>query len=267
MSENWVLCRQEESFIVITLNRPEKRNALTIEMIEAVSSAVRSTDANPDTRAIIVEANGPTFSAGIDIMALAGVRASAGAQHPGRWLRRISEQLQHALNTIEATETPVIGALQGRVMGLGLELALCFDLRVAADDVELSIPETRLGLVADVGGTTRLSRTVGPSRAKDMLMTARSVGAEEALGWGLINRIASAAELHAAALDLARQIAQNAPLAAGMAKLIIDQGDGLDKHTQMALERWAQSQLITTSDVAEAMTAFMEKRSPEFKGA
>jgi len=266
MNDALVLRRLEESFLIVTLNRPEKRNALTIEMLEAVSAAIRSADESPDIRAVIVEANGPTFSAGIDIMALAGVRAAAGAQHPGRWLRRLAEQLQHALNVIEDTETPVIGALHGRVMGLGRELALSFDLRVAADDVELSIPETRLGLVADVGGTTRLSRTIGPSRAKDLLMTARSVGAEEALNWGLINRVAPAAELHAVALDLARRIALNAPLAVGMAKLIIDQGDGLDKHTQMALERWAQSQLIATSDVAEAMTAFMEKRAPNFKG-
>ncbi len=266
MSNSLVLRRQEESFLIVTLNRPEKRNALTIEMLEAVSATIRSADENPDIRAVIVEANGPIFSAGIDVMALAGVRAAAGAQHPGRWLRRLAEQLQHALNAIEATETPVIGALHGRVMGLGLELALSFDLRVAADDVELSIPETRLGLVADVGGTTRLSRTIGPSRAKDLLMTARSIGAEEALNWGLVNRVAPAAELHTAALDLARRIAQNAPLAVGMAKLIIDQGGGLDKHTQMALERWAQSQLIATSDVAEAMTAFMEKRPPDFKG-
>jgi enoyl-CoA hydratase/carnithine racemase len=132
--------------------------------------------------------------------------------------------------------------------------------------VTLSMPEARLGLVADVGGTTRLCRTVGPARAKDMLMTAREVKAQEALQWGLLNRVAPAGEAVAAARGLALEIAQNAPLAVGMAKRIVDQGDGLDKHTQMALERWAQSQLISSEDVGEAMAAFFDKRPPQFRG-
>ena len=161
---------------------------------------------------------------------------------------------------------PVIGALHGQVLGLGLELALAFDLRVATDDLQLAIPEARLGLVADVGGTTRLSRAVGPSRAKDLLMTARSLDAAEALQWGLVNRVVPPEELMSRAIELAQQIAANAPLAVGMAKLIVDQGDGLDKRTQMALERWAQSQLLGTADVQEAVLAFMHKRPPKFQG-
>jgi 3-hydroxypropionyl-coenzyme A dehydratase len=198
-------------------------------------------------------------------MGLAQARAEAADMNPARWLRRLAEHLQHALQIIESTEVPVIGALHGRVMGLGLELALAFDLRVASSDCQFSMPESRLGLVADVGGTTRLCRTIGPSRAKDMLMTARAVSAQEALGWGLVDRVAPAEELAATAQALAQQIAENAPLAVGMAKLIVDQGDGLDKHSQMALERWAQSQLINTQDVGEAMAAFLERRPPQFK--
>jgi 3-hydroxypropionyl-coenzyme A dehydratase len=148
---------------------------------------------------------------------------------------------------------------------MGLELALAFDLRVAATDLTLSMPESRLGLVADVGGTTRLARTVGPSRAKDMLMTARSVDANEALQWGLVNRVVPAAEVLSGAVALGREIARNAPLAVGMAKLLVDQGDGLDKHSQMVLERWAQSQLIPTEDFREAVQAFVQKRPPNFK--
>lgn len=98
-------------------------------------------------------------------------------------------------------------------------------------------------------------------------MTARSVDAHEALRWGLVNRVAPAGELRGVAVALAKEIAKNAPLAVGMAKLIIDQGDGLDRHTQMALERWAQSQLIATEDVGEAVTAFVQKRPPTFQGS
>lgn len=261
-----VQSRVEDQFLFVTLSRAEKRNALTPQMIEEIAAAVASADRHPDVRAVIVAAQGPIFSAGIDIMSLAASRAEVGDANPGRWLRRFAGELQTALDRIEATEVPVIGALQGQVIGLGLELALAFDLRVAASDLQLSIPEARLGLVADVGGTTRLTRLIGASRAKDMLLTCRSIDAAEALDWGLVNRVVPPAELLPRAIELAHQIAANAPLAVGMAKCIVDQGDGLDRNTQQALERWAQGQLITTDDVGEAMAAFFEKRPPRFKG-
>ena len=266
MSEPLITTRTEGVTRIVTINRPEKRNALTPQMLMDLATAVAAVDREPEIRAVIVAAAGPIFSAGIDVMSLAESQGSAGELNPARWLRRFAGDLQHALDTIENTEVPVIGALQGQVIGMGLELVLSFDLRVAADDCKFAIPESRMGLVADVGGTTRLSRVVGPSRAKDMLLTARSIDAAEALQWGLVNRVSPAAELLPAALKLAEQIAQNAPLAVGMAKLIVDQGDGLDKRTQMALERWAQSQLITTGDVQEAVMAFMSKRPAKFQG-
>ncbi|MBI2434805.1 MAG: enoyl-CoA hydratase/isomerase family protein [Candidatus Hydrogenedentes bacterium] len=266
MTDAFIQTRTEDRIFFITLDRAAKRNAINLEMLEQLSSAMHEVDAHPELRAVIVQAAGPIFSAGVDIMALAALRAEAGTQNASRWLRRLAGRMQQLLDNIEATEVPVIAALHGKVMGLGLELALACDLRVAADDVALSIPEARLGLVADVGGTTRLSRIIGPARAKDMLMTCRDVGAEEALQWGLLNRVAPASQLQEAAVSLAQEIARNAPLAVGLAKRIIDQGDGLDKHSQMALERWAQSQLIATEDVGEAMASFFEKRPPEFKG-
>lgn len=266
MAASPIQCRVQDDILLVTLARPEKRNALTGPMVEEIAAAVVSADRHPEVRAVVVTAQGPVFSAGIDIVSLAESRAAVGDGNPGRWLRRYAGELQMALARIEATEVPVIGALQGQVMGLGLELALAFDFRVATEDLQLSMPEARMGLVADVGGTTRLTRLIGPSRAKDMLMTCRAVGAEEALAWGLVNRVAPADELMARAMELARQIAAHAPLAVGMAKRIVDQGEGLDRHAQQALERWAQGQLITTEDVTEAMTAFFEKRPPRFKG-
>ncbi|MBL9123400.1 MAG: enoyl-CoA hydratase/isomerase family protein [Planctomycetaceae bacterium] len=266
MAEPLILARTDGDLHHVILNRPEKRNAITPEMLEQIGAAVAQADALPAVRAVIVSGAGPIFSAGIDLMSLAQSKADTAGVDPGRWLRRLADRLQYALHMIEGTEVPVIGALHGQVMGLGLELALAFDLRVAAADLKLSIPEARLGLVADVGGTTRLCRTVGPARAKDMLFTARPVEADEALAWGLVNRVVPTSDVLQCAADLGRQIAANAPLAVGMAKRIVDQGDGLDKHTQMALERWAQSQLITTADVGEAMAAFFEKRPPKFQG-
>jgi enoyl-CoA hydratase/carnithine racemase len=267
MPDSLIQSRVDGNLLHVTINRPQKRNALTPQMVEDLATAVAGADEDRNIRAVVVSAEGPIFSAGIDLMSLAETQGPAQQLGIGRWTRRFARRLQDALDRIETTEVPVIGALQGQVLGLGLELALSFDLRVAADDLTLSIPEARLGLVADVGGTTRLSRTVGPSRAKDMLLTARAIDAAEALQWGLVNRVVPPQDLMGATIALAQQIAQNAPLAVGMAKLIVDQGDGLDKHAQMALERWAQSQLLSTADVQEAVLAFMQKRPPKFTGS
>ncbi len=266
MSHEYIKTRVDDRILFVLIDRPQKRNALTPEMLEAISAAVRSADDDAEVRAVIVHGEGPMFSAGIDLMALGEMVGASEGKNPARVLRRFANRLQDALNSLEATELPVIGALHGAVMGLGLELALSFDLRVASDDCQLSIPEARVGLVADVGGTTRLSRTVGPSRTKDMLLTARNVAASEALDWGLVNRVVPASEMLPAAIGLAGEIMRNAPLAVGLAKLIVDQGDGVPKATQMAIERWAQSQLISTEDVREAFAAFVEKRPPNFKG-
>ncbi|HRK33231.1 MAG TPA: enoyl-CoA hydratase/isomerase family protein, partial [Candidatus Hydrogenedentes bacterium] len=260
MNSPYIKTSIQEKLWVVSLDRPEKRNAITFDMLMHLGEAVAEVDQHPELRAVIVRAEGPVFSAGIDIASLMEMRNTVGEANLARWLRRGADRLQYALHLIESTELPVIGALQGKVIGLGLELALAFDLRVCTPDCQFSIPESRMGLVADVGGTTRLSRTVGPARAKDLLMTARAIGAEEALGWGLVNRIATNGDAFEEASRLADQIAQNAPLAVGMAKRIVDQGDGLDKHSQMAIERWAQSQLIATDDVIEAAMSFMEKR-------
>ena len=265
MTHSSIKSRIDGPILFVTIARPEKRNALTPEMIDAISAAVCAADEHEQVRAVIVHGEGPMFSAGVDINSLGQMFGGEG--NPARGLRRLAERLQRALNALEATEVPVIGALHGQAMGLGLELALAFDLRVASEDCQLSIPEARVGLVADVGGTTRLARTIGPSRAKDMLLTARAIGAQEALGWGLVNRVVPAAELLSAAIALAGDIMKNAPLAVGLAKLIVDQGDGLPKLSQMAIERWAQSQLITTGDVGEAFQAFVEKRPPKFRGS
>jgi enoyl-CoA hydratase/carnithine racemase len=267
MTRDTIKTRTDNQILFVSIARPEKRNALTPEMIDAISAAVRSADDDPQVRAVIVHGEGPMFSAGIDINALGQSLGSSPEANPARTLRRLADRLQDALNTLEATEVPVIGALHGQVLGLGLELALAFDLRVASDDCLLAIPEARVGLVADVGGTTRLSRLIGPGRAKDMLLTARNVPATEAHQWGLVNRVVPAADVLTTAIALAGDIMKNAPLAVGLAKLIVDQGEGLPRSAQMAIERWAQSQLITTDDVGEAFRSFLEKRPPKFRGS
>lgn len=266
MSQEWVQTQTENGILHVILNRPEKRNAITIDFLEGIADAVANADDDPTIRAVIVRGEGKIFSAGIDVMSLVMAKSQSGDTHASRWLRRYAERLQNALYRMEQTEVPIIGALHGKVLGLGLEMALAFDFRVASAECVFALPETRLGLIADVGGTTRLNKLVGPSRAKDMLMTTRELDTTEALQWGLINRVAEGADPIPLATELAHQIAANAPLAVGLAKFVVDNGDGVDRMTQMALERLAQSVLVTTEDLGEAMGAFMEKRAPQFKG-
>lgn len=266
MSEALVKVHEEGAFRIVTLTREAKRNALTLGMMEDLAAAIAGADETPGCRAVIVEAAGPVFSAGIDVMSLVEHKMATQEQHPARALRRMAERMQATLHRIEQTEVPVIGALHGKVFGMGLELALAFDLRVVSEEIEISLPETRLGLIADVGGTTRLTKLIGPSRTKDMLMTARAVGAQEALRWGLVDRVVPTGEAGAAARALAGDIAKNAPLAVGLAKFVVDHGGGVDRFTQMAIERLAQSQLAMSEDLGEAMAAFLERRPPDFRG-
>src|SRR4029077_16138181 len=153
---------------------------------------------------------------------------------------------QGSLNRIESIEKPVIGALHGFVGGLGLELALACDARIASAGARLGMPEVRVGLLPDVGGTTRLTRTVGYARAKELIMTARMIDAAEAERIGLVNRVVAEGTHLGAAEEPAREMRRNAPLAVGLAKRIIDKGYWLDKMTFQELEMLAQSSLITT---------------------
>jgi enoyl-CoA hydratase/carnithine racemase len=268
MSEPVVKVRIEGELAYVALNRPEKRNAISAEVLRAIPEAIDEAD-QPQVRAIILYGEGAVFSAGIDFTSLnsdSGARAGAGGGPDIARFRRFIGVSQAALNRLENVEKPVIGALHGYVGGLGLELALACDARIAATGTRLGMPETRIGLVPDVGGTTRLTRTVGYARAKELVMTARMIDAVEAERIGLVNRVVAAGSQIAAAEELAREIARNAPLAVGLAKRIIDRGHGLDKMTFMELEALAQSTLLLTEDFREGAAALAQRRDPVFKG-
>ncbi len=257
-----VIRRVEDGISYIALNRPEKRNAVSEMVLKALREAFVAAEADPETRAIILYGEGKGFSAGIDFQSIAGANSPVG---PGR-LRTFVAEAQGVLNLIERIEKPVIGALHRFVIGLGLEIALAADLRVITEDCELSLPETRIGLIPDVGGTTRLTRTVGYARAKELIFTARSVFAAEAERIGLANAIVPNGEHIEGARKLAAEIGKNAPLAVGLAKKLIDRGHGLDKMSFMELEALAQSILVRTEDFVEGATALAQRREPAFKG-
>jgi len=262
MTTSLVVTRREDAVLYVGLNRPEKRNAIHRDLLIALVDAVATAERDRDVRAVVVYGEGPVFSAGVDFGMLAGdVEGESRAP-----FRTHVGEMQAALSRLEAIEKPIIGALHRYVPGLGLELALAFDLRVATSDCELGLPEVRLGLVPDVGGTTRLVRTVGYAKAKELVMTGRMIPAAEAAAIGLVNQVVPPGDHVAAAARLASEIAANAPLAVGLAKRLIDLGHGVDKQTFLQMELLAQSILVRTDDVREGARAAVERRPPRFTG-
>ncbi len=258
-----VITRRRDSLFDIILNRPDKRNAINIEMFRAFEAAVTEANRTPGLRAVIIRGEGESFSAGIDVSALLGLAQTFGPHWQQR-MRSITDEFQAVLNRLERLELPTIALLHGHCLGLAFELALACDIRLAAEGTILGLPETRLGIIPDVGGTTRLTRIVGPARAKELIFTGRRFDVATAERWGIVNYVVEREMLDAKATGLAEEIAQAAPLAVGMAKRVIDGLADIDRG--LMLEGWAQSQLFASEDFMEGAQAFMTRRPPEFKG-
>ncbi|MBP8949411.1 MAG: enoyl-CoA hydratase/isomerase family protein [Candidatus Promineofilum sp.] len=258
-----VITHQRDTTFEIILNRPEKRNAINAEMFRQFDAAVTQANRTPGLRAVLIRGEGESFSAGIDVSTLLGLAESHGPHWQQR-MRTITDEFQGVLNRLERLELPTIALLHGHCLGLALELALACDLRLAAEGTALGLPETLLGIIPDVGGTTRLTRLVGPARAKELIFTGRRMDAAQAERWGIINGVVPRAELAAAGDALAAEIAAAAPLAVGMAKRVIDGLADMDRG--LMLEGWAQSQLFGTQDFLEGAQAFMTRRRAEWQG-
>jgi len=245
----------------VVLNRPEKRNAFNDELVLATGAALRAAADAPDVRCVVVRGAGPMFSSGMDLGSLAGVAAA-----PER-LRSFRRHCLAAWNLAEEMPKPVICAIQGACIGGALELALACDLRVLAADAIVGMPETRIGLIPDVGGASRLPAVVGLGRAKELIMTGKLIGAEEAERIGLANRVAPAEELGAAVDQLVSELLACAPVAVGLAKRVMDASARPALSTTLELEVVAQERCAATADFAEGAAAFREKRQPEFSGS
>jgi enoyl-CoA hydratase/carnithine racemase len=267
MSENNLTGEKNGSIYTISFNRPAKRNAITVEMLTGICELVESQAGDPDIRAIILKGQGKMFSAGVDFNSLgAEVGACLGeAGAGGAPLRALIYRFQQYLNRLEAVEIPIICAMHGRALGLGIELALACDIRLMSDDCIWAMPELKLGVIADVGGTSRLARLAGPSRTMEIFLTARDYTARQALDWGLVNYIYPEKDLFAEAEKMAGDMAATAPLAGGAVKKIIKRGDGVDLMTQMDMEANHNSILLRTEDFQEGLTAMMEKRAANWK--
>ncbi len=260
---NLILTERQDTLFTITLNRPEKRNAISIPLFQALDAAVAEASRTPGLRAVLLRGAGKAFSSGIDVTALLTMAERYGPNWQQR-MRQITDETQSVLTRLERLELPTIALLHGHCLGLALELALACDLRLAAEGCQLGLPETRLGIIPDVGGTTRLTRLIGPARAKELIFTGRSISAGQAAAWGIVNQVTPQDELRAQGEALAAEIAQAAPLAVGMAKRVIDGLADLDRGLQ--LEGWAQSQLFASEDFPRAVQAFLTRQAPDFEG-
>jgi enoyl-CoA hydratase/carnithine racemase len=257
-----VTVRTEGTVALVAFNRPEKRNAINRDVLRALVEAILGLERDRGVRAIVLHGEGRVFSAGVDFTMLAG-DVAAGERVP---LRSQVGDMQALVTRLEAVEKPIVAAMHRYVPGLALEVALACDFRIASEDCELGLPEVKVGLVPDVGGTTRLVRTVGYARAKELILTGRMIPAAEAERIGLVTEVAPNGTHVDAGVRLAEEIAQNAPLAVGLAKRLVDLGASADKHTFQAMELLAQSILVPTDDAREGARALAERRTPRFTG-
>ena len=259
MDSSLIATERKGSVEIIRLNRPEKFNALSREMIFALSDTFKNLENDIELRAVILTAAGDhAFCAGTDISELVELE-------PGD-AEAVSKRGQSLCNQIESFPVPVIAAINGIAAGGGCELALACHLRVASSGASFSLPETKLGIIPAYGGTQRLARAIGSGRAVEMMLTGKTVGAEEALQSGLVNRLATAGELLVEAESLANEIAQLAPLAIRACLKAVTQGIDLPLADGLALEAELFAQLFDTEDMREGTRAFLEKRRPVFKG-
>jgi len=263
MMSDLILARQEGAVFEIILNRPEKRNAINGELYRQFDAAVIQANRTPDLRAVIIRGEGKVFSAGIDVSAFMGMADEYGPHWQQR-MRRVTDDFQGVLTRLERLELPTIVLLHGYCLGLAMELALACDIRIAAAGTQMGLPETRLGMIPDVGGTTRLTRLVGPARAKELIFTGKQIDVALAEQWGIVNHVVAADQLRSKAEELVAEICQAAPLAVGMAKRVIDGLSDMDRG--LMLEGWAQSQLFQSEDFMEGIQSFMMKKPPVFKG-
>ncbi len=268
MTDNNLVGEKKGNIYTISLNRPAKRNAITVEMLTGICEMAEHQTGDPDIRVIILQGEGKVFSAGVDFNSLgAEVGARLGeAGAGGAPLRALIYRFQQYFNRLEALEIPIICAMHGRALGLGIELALACDIRLMSEDCIWAMPELKLGVIADLGGTARLARLLGPSRAMEVFLTARDYTAQQALDWGLVNYIyPHQDDLIAAAEKMADDMAATAPLAGGAVKKIIKRGEGVDLMTQLDMEVNHNSILLRTEDFQEGLTAMMEKRAARWR--
>ncbi|MGG3883140.1 enoyl-CoA hydratase-related protein [Brevibacillus panacihumi] len=256
MSYAYIKVAVEDGVGVITLNRPKILNALNLQLMDELVSELERMDQDADIRAILLTGNDKAFAAGADINEMAEASAI-----------EIMKRDQFAVwDRISLISKPIIGAVSGFVLGGGCELMMNCDIVIASETTVIGQPEVKLGVMPGAGGTQRLTRAVGLQKAMEMLLTGEPISAKEAARYGLVNRVVPVEAYYQEALKLAKQIAQQAPLAVQVIKKSVHKAQDLPLADALDYERNGFYLLLASDDRKEGMQAFLEKRTPRFTG-
>ncbi len=252
-----LVVEKKEGLGIISIDRQKALNSLNEEVLTELGAAVSALDADAEVDVLIITGKGKAFVAGADIAAMSTMSHLEGRDW-GRFALDVFRK-------IELADKPVIAAVNGYALGGGCELALSCDIRIASTKAVFGQPEVKLGITPGFGGTQRLARLVGTGKAKELIYTGEMIPAEEALKIGLANHVVEADELLEKATEMANKIRANSQLAVRFAKSAINRGFETDLETGMEIERDLFGLCFANEDQKEGMTAFLEKRKPEFK--
>jgi len=250
-----------EGIAKITLNRPQRLNAITLELLDELRRALNELEFDDDVRVVIITGEGRAFSAGLDLQAV----SEEDLLKPSIAML-LSAKGQEVFTAIERFPKPVIAAINGYAFGGGCELALACDFRIMAKNAQIGLTETALGLIPGWGGTQRMAKIIGIAKAKELIMFAKRLNGEEAEKIGLVNKAVDPEKFWDEVMEFARKLAEGAPIALRLAKFAINFGYELPAEIGQALEAAYFGVVTSTEDVKEGFSAFFEKRKPEFKG-
>ncbi len=253
-----ILLEQDGKIGILKINRPKALNALNSEVLMDLDQAVDDIAANDSIEVLIITGEGKAFVAGADITQMKDLDFEAG--------RKFGQLGQGVFRKIEKLEKPTIAAVNGFALGGGCELAMCCDIRVASEKAKFGQPEVGLGIIPGFSGTQRLSRLVGVSKAKELILTGDHITAREAEQICLVNKTVSPDKLMEEAKNLAKRILKNSPIAVKYANMAIKRGFETDIDTGICIESDLFGMCFASNDQKEGMTAFIEKRKPEFSG-
>ncbi|MBX5320511.1 MAG: enoyl-CoA hydratase-related protein [Candidatus Bathyarchaeota archaeon] len=254
-----MLYEKSEGVATITIKRPEALNAFNAEVVSEILQALEDVKTDENTRVVVLTGAGEkAFSAGADIKTMKGMNALKA--------RALSQMGEKICTALENLEKPVIAAINGYALGGGLEVAMACDLRIASENARMGQTEINIGLIPGWGGTQRLTRLIGATKAKELIFTGKMIDAKAAEQLGIVNMVVSPDKFREAVRQFALEIAQKAPVALKVAKALINKGAEISLDAALALEREGFGVVASTEDLQEGVSAFIEKRKPTFKG-